>query len=199
MAFKNMKTLLKKNLLILKRAYILTLIEILSPIIVMLILLLMNSKFETESKKITEEDYRDNCTSFTKNNYNFCQYKGFLYNCPNNSLIALVGENFPNEIKEKIMEYTKESKRINRYQNVIYYKFIEELMDYIESKDYKNEKPICFGISYQKIKYNTFKKYIIKLHYFASQYIKDRNHANIPSSNVDNFDPFRIKPDFDSY
>ena len=194
-----MKTLLKKNLLILKRAYILTLIEILSPIIVMLILLLMNSKFETESKKITEEDYRDNCTSFTKNNYNFCQYKGFLYNCPNNSLIALVGENFPNEIKEKIMEYTKESKRINRYQNVIYYKFIEELMDYIESKDYKNKKPICFGISYQKIKYNTFKKYIIKLHYFASQYIKDRNHANIPSSNVDNFDPFRIKPDFDSY
>ena len=49
MAFKNLKTLLKKNLLILKRAYILTLIEILSPIIVMLILLLMNSKFETES------------------------------------------------------------------------------------------------------------------------------------------------------
>ena len=178
MVFQNIKTLLKKNILILKSKYILTLVELLSPLIVMIILLITNSKFETENKKIIEKDYRVNCTSFTKNNYHFCNYKGFIYNCPNNSIIALIGENFPEEINEKILEYNKESQNLKRMHNIIYYEYIDDLIDYIESKEYKNREQICFGISYQKIKYNNLKKYIFKLHYFASEYIHDRNHAN---------------------
>ena len=57
MSCNHFTALLKKNLLILKRTYILTIVELFSPMIVMLILLLTNSKFETEHKEITEEDY----------------------------------------------------------------------------------------------------------------------------------------------
>ena len=190
MSFHNFKALLKKNLLILKRTYILTFVELFSPLIVMLILLLTNSKFETEHKKITLKDYKENCTSFTKTN-DFCSFKSFTHRCPNDSIIALIGENFPKEIENKILEKSEKNKLLN----INYNYSLDTVIDYIKSKKYKNNKPICFGISYQHIN----NKYTFKLHYFASQYIDDRNHTNIPSSNIDNLDPFRVKPDFDSY
>ena len=192
MSFQIFKALLKKNLLILKRTYILTLIELFSPMIVILILLLTNSKFETEHNIITFEDYQKNCSAFSKND-DFCKFKGFTYRCPSYSIIALIGKNFPKEIEEKILEYDFEKKA--PIPEIIYYRKLSNVIDYIKSKKYKKYKPICFGISYKKTK----NKYTFKLHYFASQYIKDRSHANIPSSNIDNIDPFRVKPDFDSY
>ena len=193
MSLNNFKALLRKNLLILKSTYILTFIELFSPMMVMLILLLINSKFETEHKKITEKDYYKNCSSFSKNVYSFCNHKGFIEYCPRNSTIALIGENFPNEIKEKIFSRIKRRKYL--LLEIINYTNLNELTNYIKSKEYKTSRQICFGISYQK----DINKYIFKLHYFASQYITDRKHANIPSSNVDVLDPFRVKPDFDSY
>ena len=103
-----------------------------------------------------------------------------------------MGKNFPSEIKEKILEYIWETNYLP--PEIINYESLTELNNYIKSKGYNKNKQICFGISYEK----KLNKYNFKLHYFAS-YINDRKHANIPSSNVDNLDPFRIKPDFDSY
>ena len=48
MACYHLGILLKKNLKILKRSYILTFFEIFSPVLVMLILWLTKSKFKTE-------------------------------------------------------------------------------------------------------------------------------------------------------
>ena len=193
MSLNNFKALLKKNLLILKSTYILTFIELFSPMMVMLILLLINSKFETEHYELTEKNYYKNCSSFSANIYSFCRYIDSITYCPPNSTIALIGENFPNEIKERIRARFKKRKYL--LLDFINYESFNELKNYIKSKTYKKSRQVCFGISYKK----DVNKYTFKLHYFASQYIKDRRHANIPSSNVDILDPFRVKPDFDSF
>ena len=65
MSCHHFKALLNKNFLILKRTYVLTIFEIVSPMIVFLVLLLTNSKFETEHTPIiTDNDYvHNNCFS----------------------------------------------------------------------------------------------------------------------------------------
>ena len=202
MSFHHFKALLKKNFLILKRTYILTFFEIVSPMIVMLVLLLTNSKFDTEHTKINiESQYLSKNCSFITTTYrdsSYCQYHKyiFVYRC-NDSIIALIGREFPKEIEERIRDIYHE------FNNDIEPKFrhfdsVLELNDYVESKNYKKMTKICFGISYKKEWHNN--KYIFKLHYFASKYL-ERNKfiANIPSSDIDPLDPFRVKPDFDSY
>ena len=179
MSFHHFKALLKKNVLILKRTYILTFFELFSPMIVLLVLLLTNSKFETEHTPIIiDKDYvYKNCSKIISHN-NILSYR-----C-NNSIIALIGEDFPKEIEDMLREEYKLRPDYN--YKVIYYETIFKLNDYIKSKNYAKNK--------------NNNKYIFKLHFFSSKYIEKSQHlANIPSSNIDCLDPFRINPDFDSY
>ena len=195
MSCLHFRALLKKNLIILRRTYILTFFEIFTPIITLLVLLITNSKFETEHKPIIlNKDYlTKNCTNISSNSDSsgLCQHKSFT--CYK-SIIVLIGENFPEEIKERL-----ESHFFNgdySFTHFRHYASFFELKDYIESENYENMTKVCFGISYQKLN----QKYTFKLHYFASKFIKPEDHIfNIPSSNLDCLDPFRVKPDFDSY
>ena len=206
MSFHHLKALFKKNILILKGTYILTLFELMSPLIVMLVLLLTNSKFETEHNPIyIDRNYiEENCTYISNNidsleNYDLCLRNIYYFkNKCKNAYIALVGKDFPKEIENEIK---------NIFYNVggdkptfRYFNEILELNDYIESKNYKKITQVCFGISYEKENNFPEKKYIFKLHFFASKYISDfKDIVKIPSSNIDNLDPFRINPDYDSY
>ena len=200
MSFHHLKVLLKKNLLILKRTYILTFFEIVSPIITIFILLFTNSKFETKRTPIITNkiDYlASECLFITS--YNpfsmYCYYQNFIiFSRCRNSTIALIGENFPEKV-EKLMNNSY-FYSFNFDLKFIYYESFSELKDYIESKTYKNKERICFGISYNK----NGDKYTFKLHYFAPKYTKTYPRIpKIPSSNIDNLDPFRILPDFDSF
>ena len=204
MSFHHFKALIKKNLLILKRTYILTFFELFSPLIVMLVLLLTNSKFETEHEPIyIDEQYiKYNCTYIYNNLYSFgnldlcfSNQLIFRYKCKK-AFIALIGEDFPEEIKDEIRNiFNNEGVDIPKFRH---YNDILELNDYIKSKNYKKMTKVCFGISYEKNNYE--KKYIFKLHFFSSKYMSyNKFISKIPASNIDNLDPFRINPDFDSY
>ena len=206
MSFHHFKALIKKNILILKRTYILTFFELFSPIIVMLVLLLTNSKFETEHYPIDiDKNYiEENCTYILSTLDSFksvdlCYYNIYYFRkkC-RKAIISLIGEDFPKEIENEIKNiFEKGGEDIPKFR---YYNDILELNDYIESKNYKKMTKVCFGISYEKENNFPEKKYIFKLHFFSSKYISyNKFTSNIPSSNIDNLDPFRISPDFDSY
>ena len=198
MACYHLGILLKKNLKILKRSYILTFFEIFSPILVMLILWLTKSKFKAEHIPINIDYSYKNCTSTKTSGRAYCYYRGILNHC-SNKIIALIGQNFPYKIESKIKEHFWEAKQSDLGENpeIKYYDNLGELTDYIESKDYLYDKKVCFGISYQK----NNQKYTFKIHYFDSSYSKedkDGNKINIPSSG-NNYDSYKAKPDFDSF
>ena len=203
MSFHHFRALIKKNILILKRTYILTFFELFSPMIVMLVLLLTNSKFETKHEPIyiNDEYIMQNC-SFINNNYGLgkagnCHYNKYsLINKCYDSFIALIGKDFPKEIENEIQNIFYEIR--DDKASFRYYDDILELNDYIKSKNYKKMTKVCFGISYEKN--DDLQKYIFKLHFIASKYTNFNKYiSKIPSSDIDNLDPFRISPDFDSY
>ena len=203
MSFHHFRALIKKNILILKRTYILTFFELFSPMIVMLVLLLTNSKFETKHEPIyiNDEYIIQNC-SFINNNYGLgkagnCKYNKYsLINKCYDSFIALIGKDFPKEIENEIQNIFYEIR--DDKASFRYYDDILELNDYIKSKNYKKMTKVCFGISYEKN--DDLQKYIFKLHFIASKYTNfNKFISKIPSSDIDNLDPFRISPDFDSY
>ena len=204
MSSSHFKALLKKNLLILKRTYILSIIEILSPIIIMILFWKLNDLFKTENLLIEEdEDYIISNGTYLKTIksdttiFDFdLPYLGSTYSCFGGLIIALIGENFPEELIESL---NMTSWEIFSPLNFRHYNSLEELNDYIKSdeydSDYINYPGVCFGISYLK-KDN---KYTFKMHYFASPFTQTDFYPNIPSTTIDNIDPFRIQPDFDSY
>ena len=197
MSFSHFCALLIKNLIILKRTYILTTLEIISPIIVIYLFSIFKSLFKTEYLEIeSDENYIVSNGTLIKDvspgiSYfkikNDLAYRGIVHPCYDR-YIALIGENFPEEIKDKFMSSKWE---ISGY-NITYKYFtdIKELNKLLE--DNKSEiDNICFGISYKKEK----NKYKFKLHYNASPYGK----SFIPSTNINHLDPFRTQPDFSSY
>ena len=107
-------------------------------------------------------------------------------------IIALIGDDFPKEIENKL----KDSSFLLLGIIITHYNSLEELNNYIQSDNYEaNENfGVCFGISYKK----EHNKYLFKLHYFASPY-SDDNTVSIPSTTIDNLDSFRTQPDFKSY
>ena len=203
MSLFHLKALLKKNLLIMKRAYIISIIEILSPIIVMILFWRLDSLFKTEHLKIDDdEDYVDTNSTIIKNKgfgFDDFMFLNLILICQNNPIIALAGNDFPKEIFDKYNKRIKNS-IFGYIYNVKIKSFdsLESLNSYISSEEYDtdDEHPgICFGLSYEKseIKY----KYKFKIHFFASPYSKYT--PSIPSTTVDNLDPFRTQPDFNSY
>ena len=195
------KALLKKNLLIFKRNYILSIVEILSPIIVMILFWRLKQLFKIEHLEIEEDDdyiysngtYLRNIKSFDDLLYDELPYKDTMSFCYGNLIIALIGENFPEELFEQLNLTGWE---LFGKPKIKYYKSLEELNDYILSDKYNTDKEnraICFGISYIK----TDNKYTFKMHYFTSLFQKYT--PSIPSTSIENLDPFRTQPDFESY
>ena len=107
MSLFHLKALLKKNLLIMKRTYIITIIEISSPIIVMILFWRLNTLFKTEHLKIDDDEhYIDSNSTIIKNNglggfdESYFLILNIFFICQNNPIIALVGDDFPKEIFE---------------------------------------------------------------------------------------------------
>jgi len=203
MSFSHFRALIKKNLLILKRTYILTSIEILSPIIVMILFWRLNALFKNVYLPIDEDkDYIYTNGTFLKTidfddesyDEDDLPYLGSIFYCDENSIIALIGKDFPEELKEEIKYFEWE---LFNEPNFKYYNTLEELADYIKSDeydtDYLQNPRVCFGISFSK----EDNKYSFKLHYFTSTY--SNPYPSIPSTSIDNLDPFRTQPDFKSY
>ena len=197
----HLKALIKKNLLVYKSTFILTLIELLFPILVIFLFWKLRAFFKIEQFTIEDDeayyfgegilitDFNDFNDDINKAHskylfssspfYNFCLF--------GNKFIAILGNNLTINISYLFYEYETEIK---------YYSSLKELYDYIESPDYGKDdfhKEICFGITYS---YNK-NKYNFKFHYFASEY--ERYHPEIPSTWKQNLDPFATQPDFDSY
>ena len=193
----HLRALLKKNLLIFKSTFILTTVEILSPIVVMLLLLGLKTLFDKEVLPLQEDlEYIINNSSFLKNTYekvtdNKISYRGSIYMCQKRNLIGLVGENFPEELYLKFLSHMWEN-------NNIYFKYFKNLttlFDYVESKNYGKDKypKLCFAVSYK----SELNKYTFKLHYFASPYEPDP--PDIPSTENGIGDILNLQPNYHSF
>ena len=203
MSFSHFFSLFYKNIIILKRTYILTAIEIISPILVMFLFYIFKSSFKTENLYLRNDiEYIYSNGTFVKNMINNTfifgpisdlPYEGMIHNCIN-KFIALIGKDFPEEIIKRINLSNWEV----IYQNLDF-KFFDnnqQFYSYLDKNNILENEKICFGISYNKEIVLNKIKYIFKLHYSASPYSK---RSFIPSTNIDNLDPFRSQPDFDSY
>ena len=201
MSFSHFKALIKKNLLIAKRKFIMTLIELLLPIIVMILFWRLYSLFEIKNLPIDDDNnyIESNGTYLRKEKaYGYdLKYVKFvpLAYCSYGSIVVLIGKDFPedllNLIKGKGYYFIYYTDMIYKY-----YDSLESLNEYIRSENYNDEDlnpEVCFGLSY--IKENN--KYTIKLHYFASPYSSKK--PSIPTTTIDNLDPFQVQPDFESY
>ena len=197
MICSHLMSLLKKNLLVAKSTFILSLIELLSPIIIMLGLLGLKSLFEKENLKIDDDvSYVVNNSSLLENDLhqiieNEVAYRGSLFMCSDRKIIAFVGENFPRKLAYKFIKHDWES------NNLIfkYYDDYETLSDYVESKKYGvDEEKVCFAVSFKKEN----NKYSYKLHYYASPYSEDEPPL-IPSTYMGVGNRLNIQPDYRSY
>ena len=201
-------SLFYKNIIILRRTYILTTIEIFSPILVMFLFYIFKSLFKTENLKIQSDfNYIHNNGTFISNMFqntyssnlkDDLKYNGIIQTCVD-KFIALIGKDFPEEIKDRLEKSRWEI--MNEPLIFIHFDNISEFYSYLDKNNILENKKICFGISYSKniinINHEINKvKYLFKLHYKASS---NSFGSSIPSTNIDNLDPFRSQPDFDSY
>ena len=195
----HLQALLKKNLLIFKSTFILTIIELLSPIIVMLLLWGLKTLFDIENLDFQEDlEYVVNNSTLLTNYYSRVMeerisYRGSIYMCQERHLIAFVGENFPEELSEKFKVHKWEME----YIQFKYYNDLSELFKYVQSKEYgsnrKKYPKLCFAVSFK----NDYNKYTYKLHYFASPY--KENPPDVPSTEMGVGDILNTQPDYISY
>ena len=197
MSCSHLKSLLKKNLLIAKSTFILTTIELLSPIIVMLALLGLKSLFKKENLSFPNDmDFiiSNSSTLFTNLNTSIGnQTEGleYLSICNERNIVAFVGKNFPTNLANKFIKLTINQTKVQ----FKYYDDYEILYDYIESDEYGvNDGEICFAVTFQK----EGKKYIYKLHYYASPYRREEP-PEIPSTYMGIGNRLSTQPDFESY
>ena len=197
MLSSHLKSLLKKNLLISKSTFILTLIEILFPIIIMLGLLGLKSLFNIENLEIQKDvDYVVNNASLLERDLHpfgedEVAYRGSLYMCSDRKVIAFVGKNFPEKLAEEFIKHKWERSDIE----FKYYDDLETVYKYVKSKKYGiNEGKICFAVSYKKEE----NKYTYKLHYVASP-LTEKNPPQIPPTDIGVGDRLNKQPDFISY
>ena len=168
----HLKGMLKLEYILMKRNLFLSFLEIFSPIILLLFFFLLRLLFSQEKEEYNSL-YKDdieyifthstNLTNNISSDYNienieknenaYVPYLYFLKQCKLNKHIALIGKNFPSEIKEKIKEHFWEfddEPDIN--ENNVFKRFesVDEFNKYISQKNYgiNNDNPeICFGIS----------------------------------------------------
>jgi hypothetical protein len=161
----------------------------------------LNSLFEIENLPIDDDNkyINSNGTYLRKErtfNYDKETIKYIpLFFCSYGSIVALIGKDFPDDLLDLIRgkDYYADFYRDMEFK---YYDSLESLNEYIRSDNYNDEDlnpEICFGVSYMKEN----NKYTIKLHYSASPYSMKK--PSIPTTTIDNLDPFQVQPDFDSY
>ena len=196
----HLKALLKKNILIAKSTFVLSIIEILSPIIIMLALLGLKSLFIKEEVPFQEDtDYVISNSSllFTEINSTFgaeienAEKLDIWYMCSERKMIAFVGQHFPQKLANKFIKRAPEELNFS----FKYYDNFDILKDYVESKEYgANEEKVCFAISFKKEE----NKYTYKLHYYSSPY-KRSDQAEIPSTYMGIGERLSTQPDYVSY
>ena len=193
----HLEALLKKNLLISKSTYFLSLMELLSPIIVMLLLWCLKTLFDKENLEFQNDlEYIVYNSSLMTNKYDTIDeeriaYRGSIYMCQERHVIGLVGEYFPEELYKKFISHKWE----NPFIQFKKYNDLSQLIKEVKSKYYGTEKipKICFAVSYK----NETNKYTYKLHYFASPYRE--NEPDIPSTEMGVGDSLNLQPDYNSY
>ena len=193
----HLKALIKKNFLVSKSTIILTLVEILSPIVIILGLLGLKSLFKNNYLEIQEDKtYVANNSSVLENIIKYYAeddigYRGSLNMCGERNIIAFVGEDFPSKLATKFVRHSWESKNLE----FKYYRDYKTLSDYFESEEYGiKDGKICFAVSFQKSE----NKYTYKLHYYASPYNKDKP-PRIPSTEIGVGDRLNKQPDYKSH
>ena len=168
--FHQLKGMLKSYFILIRRYKILTFVEIFCPIIILLFYFLLRLPFskkidEFKEKYSNEFEYLYQFSTNLTNRINSkdqiitslddldksspINYTGFLYKCKINKHIAIIGQDFPEEIIQKISSHFWELDEVD--ENDFYIKFdtIKEFNNYITSKEYgsENHPKICFGIS----------------------------------------------------
>ena len=188
----HLKALIKKNLLVYKSTFILTIVELIFPMLVIFLFWKLRTLFKIEEYQIEndyEYYYNEKYTYSNKKTYNqdysYNYYRYIGYCSYQDKFIALIGDNFPKEFLD--------SNNITLFRN---FSSIKELNDYIESPLYGSDREnpeICFGITYLFEK----NKYIFKLHFFASLY--DYHFPEIPPTSTKSLEQFKTQPDFYNY
>ena len=184
MKSSHLKALLTKNILISKSTIFLSILELFSPIIIIICLLGLKSLFKTENLELEKDlNYLFSNCSFIDNIHS--QLK-----CYDNEVVAFVGEKFPLKLIEQFNNK-------NPYIEYKIYKDFNSLTNYIISKDYgiNNNKEICFAVSFKK----EDNKYIYKLHFFASPYNNEYYRQEIPSTYLGVGNRLNKQPDFVSF
>ena len=190
----HLKALIKKNLLVYKGTLVLTLIELLFPILVIFLFWRLRALFKIVIVTVDDDEkyYEERNKYFSYNNlkdssYDSMKFHPYYSYCKNNNkFIALIGDNFPLDYFNKIYGDTL---RI--------YSSLKELNNYIESPKYGTDKifypEICFGLT----SYHRNNKYEFRFHFFASGY--SYYLPDIPSCRSGVLDPFSNQPNFSSY
>ena len=170
--FRQLRAMLRVEYIQMKRNLFLSFIEIFSPIILLFFFLLIRLLFPVE-KDDYQTLYKDDIEYFFTHSTNLTNninsdykledikkdqnatlpYLYFLKQCKKIKHIALIGQNFPQEIKQKIIShfwefdddpYITENKVFKSFETV------EEFNKYITSEKYgkdENNPEMCFGIS----------------------------------------------------
>ena len=168
--FHQLKGMLKCHFIQMRRNKCLSFIEIFSPVIILLFFFFLRLLFSVdkeEYKSIYSNDFEflfkystnltNKITSKDQNSYDDIKedsplpYTYFLAQCKYNKHIAIIGNDFPEKLINKISSHFWE---LDDYdENDIYKRFesIDEFDSYIASKDYGTDEisypKICFGIS----------------------------------------------------
>ena len=216
--FNNRKlyALIKKNITLMKRNIILTIFEIVFPIIMFLLIIGIRKTFKIESykfneKEINTENYIRNKSIASINSYNY-NYLGINIFPPfqicskyNNQLkerplIASIG--IPEEIKWKMIQDSliykdaiKFSLNPNSFKE---FSSIDEMEKYIKSPKYtKNLNGlICFGLQFSYDEIN--KIYNYSLHFFDTKF-GNEGIKDIPNNKDGMFNKFQTFPDLNSF
>ena len=168
---QQLKGLFKSEFIQMKRNIILSLIEILCPVVLLLFFLILRLSFKKQKQKYTsifENDldfianYSTNITNYitskdqnpaTQINENTpIPYYYFLAQCQYAQHIALIGKDFPKKLKNKISSHFWElDDAIDEGEFFKEFSSIEEFEKYMTSKKYGTDDilypKICFGIS----------------------------------------------------
>ena len=168
--FHQLKGMLKCHFIQMKRNKCLSCVEIFCPVIILLFFFFLRLLFSVdkeEYKSIYSNDFEflfkystnltNKITSKDQNSYDNIKedsplpYTYFLAQCKYNKHIAIIGNDFPEKLINKISSHFWELDDYN--ENDLYKKFesIDEFDKYITSKDYGTDEisypKICFGIS----------------------------------------------------
>ena len=188
---QQLKGMLLSELLQIKRNIFFTLVEILCPVFLLLFYFIIQSLFNRKKEKYSSVynndleyilKYSSNLTSLVKSEPIIekgidmpIPYYYLLYQCRKARHVALIGEDFPRKLIDKIKEHFWELEEpyIDENEFFIKYNSIEDFNEYITSKNYgKNDilnPKICFGISHiDKFKFN--------IHYDTENY--ERENSN---------------------